>query len=251
MIVGISQARGFSESASTRRKSLPRPTELKAALACLGGAQKLGSFFDALGEHTVKGVTAIQPRSTPGIPVNCLDSRISRCLYTYASGATSFPKGRTPVMPVLPLSTLCPRVAVDEIYFVKFSQGLDLSYRTPSIVNRCSTLKPVGVAGPKLGPTCPVATPRWTNVTRELYTNARPAPWKSVEPFRSRTRAIWNDSLPSAGTIFKRHVAVAASPQSIEVIPSGGAEGVQVVLFGWLGARDKYLVDQQTALTHD
>ena len=44
----------------------------KAALACLGGAQKLGSFFDALGEHTVKGVTAIQPRSTPGIPVNCI-----------------------------------------------------------------------------------------------------------------------------------------------------------------------------------
>ena len=61
-------------------------------------------------------------------------------------------------------------------------------------------------------------------------------------------QAVWSGSLKSTvGNLFKRHVAVArrldvAATSAIDVKPTGGAEGVHVVLFGWLGAQDKYLV---------
>mmetsp|Transcript_16763 Transcript_16763/g.36442 ORF Transcript_16763/g.36442 Transcript_16763/m.36442 type:complete len:352 (-) Transcript_16763:324-1379(-) len=105
-----------------------------------------------------------------------------------------------------------------------------------------AVLRPLFLASYKQSkPTCPVANHRWPHVTHGLYTNARPAPWNSAERLRSRTQPIWSGSLATAGHLLKRNLAVAASPQPIEVKQASGAEGVQVVLFGWLGARDKYL----------
>ena len=58
------------------------------------------------------------------------------------------------------------------------------------------------------------------------------------------TQPVWTAGLTSSGNLLTRSLSVAASAPPIEVKTVGGAEGVQVVLFGWLGAQDKYLVNK-------
>eukprot|EP00242_Pyramimonas_sp_CCMP2087_P011231 CAMPEP_0198213626 /NCGR_PEP_ID=MMETSP1445-20131203/28975_1 /TAXON_ID=36898 /ORGANISM="Pyramimonas sp., Strain CCMP2087" /LENGTH=233 /DNA_ID=CAMNT_0043888297 /DNA_START=389 /DNA_END=1087 /DNA_ORIENTATION=+ len=94
----------------------------------------------------------------------------------------------------------------------------------------------------------PVATRGWALATPiGLYTTGAPrhAPCS--------LKHVWSQRLtPTVGNLFQRQVSsTAASPQPIDFKPTSvstsasastaGAEGVQVVLFGWLGAQDKYL----------